>query len=167
MPYRTPVRTYAPVDGDEDALWFLDRLITLRAVGAASRAGQITVVRFAGPHGVDAAPRRHPHQEELFYMLSGAVRISCDGEDFVAGSGELVVLPVGLAHSFAAVPGPAPRALHATTPCGFDHDGDEHGEHDHGGCIGAGTLVAAAEPFGRKAAPATTLLTAARLSRVR
>lgn len=69
------------------------------------------VVRFT-PGVVDDAPlktaKEHFHPfEEIYYLISGRTQVFCDGEQDLAGTGDLVFAPVGASHGFAAL-GTAP-----------------------------------------------------------
>jgi hypothetical protein len=41
----------------------------------------------------------HPHQEERFAITAGEAHFTVDGEEHVVGSGETIVVPVGVRHS--------------------------------------------------------------------
>lgn len=41
----------------------------------------------------------HPHQEERFIITAGEAHFTLDGAELVAGPGETVVVPAGIAHS--------------------------------------------------------------------
>lgn len=68
----------------------------------------------AGADG--ASPHHHTTVAELFYVLRGTVQLLV-GDDLVeAGEGDLVVVPPGVAHAFAAAPGGDAELLLAVTP---------------------------------------------------
>lgn len=65
------------------------------------------IVQFT-PGVVDNAPlktaKEHFHPfEEIYYLISGQTRSFCDGEQDLAGVGDLVFAPVGASHGFAAL----------------------------------------------------------------
>lgn len=65
------------------------------------------IVQFT-PGVVDNAPlkaaKEHFHPfEEIYYLISGQARSFCDGEQDLAGAGDLVFAPVGAFHGFAAL----------------------------------------------------------------
>jgi quercetin dioxygenase-like cupin family protein len=50
------------------------------------------------PPGTFVPPHIHPTQEEFIYMFEGRFDLLIDGKDFVAGPGDLIKLPIGIAH---------------------------------------------------------------------
>jgi uncharacterized cupin superfamily protein len=61
-------------------------------------------------------PHRHDHSAELFYILDGAFDLLAGEDVVVARSGDLLVVPPGMAHAFAAHRGSAAEALVIATP---------------------------------------------------
>ena len=43
----------------------------------------------------------HPHQEEQFTIIAGEAHFTVNGQERVVGAGEMIVVPVGVAHSEA------------------------------------------------------------------
>ena len=110
-------RVLGPDDGD--ALWFLGSLVTVKVAGADT-SGRLTVVEFVNPPGFAPPLHRHRVEDEMFAVLDGSATFFCDGERLVAGPGDFVVLPAGLAHSFRVGPDVPLRTLQITTPGGFE-----------------------------------------------
>jgi quercetin dioxygenase-like cupin family protein len=54
------------------------------------------------PHTRAPAPHLHPHQEETFRVLQGALRAVIDGEERRYGPGETFVVPAGTPHTMHA-----------------------------------------------------------------
>ena len=127
MPQATPTRPCVLGPADGQSWWFLGNLATVKAGGADTR-GQLSVVEFRNPAGFAPPLHRHLVEDEMFYLLSGTARFLCDGEEFTAGPGDFVTLPVGLAHSFVVGPDEPLHALQITTPGGFEHFLAEMGE---------------------------------------
>src|SRR4030081_868457 len=50
------------------------------------------------PPGTFVPPHIHPTQEELVYMLEGRMDVVLDGKDYVATTGDLIRLPMGIPH---------------------------------------------------------------------
>ncbi|MGW0736681.1 quercetin 2,3-dioxygenase [Streptomyces sp. NPDC002851] len=126
MSRTAPVRPYVLRETEGDSLWFLGSLVTMKAAGAQTR-DRLTIAEFLNPAGFAPPLHRHLEEDELFYVLSGAVEFHCAGDTFSAGPGDFVHLPVGLPHTFLV--GDAPlRALQITTPSGFEHFVAEAGE---------------------------------------
>jgi quercetin dioxygenase-like cupin family protein len=63
--------------------------------------GEAVVIEcFVRPHGFVAAAHVHPSQEERFQVLSGSVGFRTPLGEQIAGSGERVTVPAGMAHKF-------------------------------------------------------------------
>lgn len=61
----------------------------------------------------------HKYEDESFYILDGVIDFQAGDKRFRAGTGELVVLPKEIPHSFDLVTDTA-RALLLITPAGFE-----------------------------------------------
>ena len=60
----------------------------------------------------------HPYQEEYFYLISGEVRFALGDQRVVLKSGDSVLGPRGIPHTFAAVEGKPSHLLIAFSPAG-------------------------------------------------
>lgn len=78
--------------------------VKLLADSSAS-GGALSAVRVTLGEGADGArPHLHHHSAELFYLLDGEARL-LSGDDIVtAERGDLVIVPPGKPHAFAAAP---------------------------------------------------------------
>ncbi|MEV6050559.1 cupin domain-containing protein [Streptomyces sp. NPDC052107] len=82
------------------------------ATGGALSTQRVTLT--AGADG--AKPHWHDNSAEMFFLLDGAAEI-LSGEDVVtAERGDLVIVPPGRPHAFAAVPGADADLLIVITP---------------------------------------------------
>ncbi|MEU5537201.1 cupin domain-containing protein [Streptomyces sp. NPDC020362] len=91
---------------------------TVRLLADSSRTGgALSAQRVTLTAGADGAkPHLHDNSAELFFLLDGAADI-LSGEDVVtAGPGDLVIVPPGKPHAFAAVPGADADLLIVITP---------------------------------------------------
>ncbi|MGI5437920.1 cupin domain-containing protein [Streptomyces shenzhenensis] len=91
---------------------------TVRLLADSSRTGgALSTQRVTLTAGADGArPHWHDNSAEMFFLLDGAADI-LSGEDVVtAGPGDLVVVPPGKPHAFAAVPGTDADLLIVITP---------------------------------------------------
>ena len=61
----------------------------------------------------------HTCEDESFFILEGEIEFQAGADKFIAGAGELVVLPKGVPHSFNLVSETA-KALLLITPAGFE-----------------------------------------------
>ena len=67
--------------------------------------------------GADGAvPHQHRGAAELFFVLDGALDVLAGQEVISVGPGDLLVVPPGLAHAFAARPDSTADALIVITP---------------------------------------------------
>ncbi|POX53643.1 cupin domain-containing protein [Streptomyces sp. Ru72] len=91
---------------------------TIRLLADSSRTGgALSTQRVTLTAGADGAkPHWHDNSAEMFFLLDGAADI-LSGEDIVtAGPGDLVIVPPGKPHAFAAVPGADADLLIVITP---------------------------------------------------
>ncbi|MFF3908669.1 cupin domain-containing protein [Streptomyces sp. NPDC001848] len=90
--------------------------VKLLADSSAS-GGALSTVRVTLGEGADGArPHLHHNSAEMFYLLDGAAEL-LSGDDIVtAERGDLVIVPPGRPHAFAAVPGACADILIVITP---------------------------------------------------
>ena len=75
--------------------------ITFRATSAETD-GELVAVDLRLPAGgrVPGLKHRHPNQEERFEVVRGTMRFTMGRRRIVAGPGDVVVVPAGVAHDF-------------------------------------------------------------------
>jgi mannose-6-phosphate isomerase-like protein (cupin superfamily) len=97
---------------------FLGTLHTAKIIGEQTN-GTLTAVEFLAPK--NHAPLLHCHDaaDELFYILDGELWLSCGEAEGVHGTGAMVWLPHGLAHTFQ-VRSETARVLCVSMPSGFE-----------------------------------------------
>ena len=84
---------------------------------SSSTGGALSTQRVTLTDGADGAkPHHHAGSAELFYMLDGTAQLLSDDQIVTAERGDLVVVPPGLAHAFAAAPGHNADILIIITP---------------------------------------------------
>ncbi|MFJ9566737.1 cupin domain-containing protein [Streptomyces fuscichromogenes] len=84
---------------------------------SSATGGALSTVRVTLGEGADGAvPHLHRNSAELFYLLDGAADVLCGDDVVTAGRGDLVVVPPGRPHAFAAVPGGTADILIVITP---------------------------------------------------
>jgi quercetin dioxygenase-like cupin family protein len=84
---------------------------------ASSTGGALSTQRVTLGEGAPGAnPHRHANSAELFYLLDGTAQLLSGEQVVTAGKGDLVVVPPGVAHAFAAAPGEIADILIVITP---------------------------------------------------
>ena len=96
---------------------FLD--LTCR-VTSASTQGAYCAFEFVTLPGGGVPLHVHAHEDELYYILEGTYEIECNGRQFTAEAGAMVMLPRSLPHAFRNTTGKPARALTVFIPGGFD-----------------------------------------------
>ncbi len=82
--------------------------------------GKYALIEAIVPPGGGPPPHKHSREEEGFYVLEGELRITVDGESFVARPGEFVNLPVGSLHWFANATDKPAKMLITLSPAGLE-----------------------------------------------
>ncbi|MGW1589131.1 cupin domain-containing protein [Streptomyces sp. NPDC002386] len=92
--------------------------VTVRLLADSSATGgALSTQRVTLREGADGArPHRHDNSAEMFFLLDGAADILSGDDVVTAGPGDLVVVPPGRPHAFAAVPGAGADLLIVLTP---------------------------------------------------
>jgi mannose-6-phosphate isomerase-like protein (cupin superfamily) len=91
---------------------------TIRLLADSSATGgALSTQRVTLQAGADGAePHWHDRSAEMFFLLDGAADILSGEDVLTAGPGDLVVVPPGKPHAFAAVPGADADLLIVLTP---------------------------------------------------
>ena len=103
-------------DADAEVVGGAPVAVKLLADSSAT-GGALSTVRVTLGEGADGArPHLHRNSAEMFFLLDGEARL-LSGDDIVtAERGDLVIVPPGLAHAFAAAPGSTADILIVITP---------------------------------------------------
>ncbi|GII52887.1 cupin [Planotetraspora thailandica] len=84
---------------------------------SSSTGGALSAQRVTLTGGADGArPHHHTGSAELFYMLDGVAQLLSGDQIVTAERGDLVIVPPGQAHAFAAAPGENADILIVITP---------------------------------------------------
>ncbi|MGO4419390.1 cupin domain-containing protein [Streptomyces sp. MCAF7] len=84
---------------------------------SGSTGGALSTQRVTLTDGADGArPHHHANSAELFYLLDGTAQLLSGEQVVTAERGDLVIVPPGLAHAFAAAPGHNADILIVITP---------------------------------------------------
>ncbi|MFJ4778834.1 cupin domain-containing protein [Streptomyces sp. NPDC088762] len=91
---------------------------TIRLLADSSATGgALSTQRVSLLDGADgAAPHHHAGSAEMFYLLDGTAQFLSGDRVVTADSGDLVVVPPGTEHAFAAAPGENADILIVITP---------------------------------------------------
>ncbi|MEV4294451.1 cupin domain-containing protein [Microbispora rosea] len=101
---------------DAEVIGRIPTTIRLLADSSAT-GGALSAQRVTLADGADgAAPHHHAGSAELFYLLDGRAQLLTGDEVVTVERGDLVVVPPGLAHAFAAAPGHDADILIVITP---------------------------------------------------
>jgi mannose-6-phosphate isomerase-like protein (cupin superfamily) len=93
-------------------------LLQVRAAGAHT-SGRFALVEHTARRGYNAPLHVHTRDDETFIVVDGSLRVVCDGDDYAAQSGAVILLPRGSAHSFV-VTSPNARFFTLHHPAGFE-----------------------------------------------
>jgi quercetin dioxygenase-like cupin family protein len=103
-------------DGEGEAIWFLDNLITVKA--SARDGARFGLAENRVPAGSVTPFHRHRDDDESFYVLEGTMTLFLEGGRVLeARPGTFVRIPHGVAHGFRAKA--ALRMLVLSDPAGF------------------------------------------------
>ena len=88
-----------PGPGQGEALWFNGGLAVLRATGDQTE-GRYAVLELLAPRGFASPLHVHRKEDELFFVLSGEVRVQHGEAVTEAVAGSVIYGPRGVAHAF-------------------------------------------------------------------
>jgi quercetin dioxygenase-like cupin family protein len=71
--------------------------------------------------GIGVPLHYHTREDEIFQVIEGQLRFTCEGEGFIAGPGTTVNLPRGTRHSYEVIGGKKARVLVSTIPAGIEY----------------------------------------------
>jgi quercetin dioxygenase-like cupin family protein len=89
-------------ESEQTAVWLLGGLAQVRVPGEAT-GNSFTVVQHTGPRGYTTPLHIHDHEDEVFMVLDGVLRMICDGEETTAVAGTTMIVPRNVPHGFIAV----------------------------------------------------------------
>lgn len=105
--------------GEGRPIWVVDTLHVDKLSGADTNGG-LYVFEARVPPGGGPPPHIHHAEDEIFYVLRGAVTFFADGAERSLGPGSLVHIPRGTAHTFRNSGGVEALMLVMTTPAGLE-----------------------------------------------
>jgi quercetin dioxygenase-like cupin family protein len=105
----------ARADGAE-RLDFPDGSAMRLLADSSATGGRLSVHTSTLRNGAGASPHHHDVASEVFFVVRGAIELLIDDDILVAREGDLAIVPPGVTHAFAAVPGQDAELLLAVTP---------------------------------------------------
>ncbi len=109
--------SYRPVVVRADQAEHLDQIGHVLLADSSATAGALSSHYVSLGRGADGAvPHRHDHSSELFYILGGAFDLLVEDRVVAARTGDLLIVPPGAPHAFAARKDSAAEALVIATP---------------------------------------------------
>ena len=116
-----PNGPYPPVLVRADEAEHLDLIGHVLLADSSATAGALSSHRVALGRGADGAmPHRHGNSSELFYILDGAFDLLVEDNVVIARTGDLLVVPPGAPHAFAAHHDSFAEALTSPLPASND-----------------------------------------------
>jgi quercetin dioxygenase-like cupin family protein len=102
----------------ENSVHYLAHTFSFLATGEDTN-NDFTLIHCFFRKGYTPPPHYHTHEDESFYILDGVIEFQAGNKKFTAGTGELIVLPKMIPHSFNLVTDTA-KALLLITPAGLE-----------------------------------------------
>lgn len=93
--------------------------VSLKASGETTR-GQLAVMESSYPRGLVVPEHFHAGEDEMIYVLDGAIEGFCDEERWVAEAGSFVFVPRDRPHGFVVLGDAPARALVVVGPPALD-----------------------------------------------
>jgi quercetin dioxygenase-like cupin family protein len=78
--------------------------------GEVRPGGSVAVVEYASQAGEEPGSHTHDTEDEMFYVIEGAITFECGSETFDLEKGGFIFLPRGIKHSYT-IHGPHPVRL--------------------------------------------------------
>ena len=100
-------------------LWVWGDLYTIKISGAETNGAYALIECVVGPESGTPLHIHHA-EDEMFYILSGALSVWTEGQKTVVGTGSYVYIPQGLVHAWKNESDEPVRFLTSVTPAGFE-----------------------------------------------
>lgn len=95
----------------KELLWFNNTLVAIQVSSADGEDG-VCVIEHRLPCGDSPPLHVHRNEDEIFHILEGRMRFQIDGQEQIVGTGETVIAPKGLPHTFRVE---SPEGAHTLT----------------------------------------------------
>ena len=94
-----------------------DLRVIYKSLGAETGGGAF-VWQMQAPPGAAVPPHRHTVEDELIYVLAGAVEATVGDQTYALGAGDLVKMPKGVPHALRMTGTETARTLWMAVPAG-------------------------------------------------
>ncbi len=101
----------------DNSTWYKGLLISQLA-GGSDNNGAFDLVESKMKKGTEPPPHVHEREDELFYILSGEIKVFVDGQVLTVAAGESVFLPKKVPHAYL-IQSDECHVLALMTPGGF------------------------------------------------
>lgn len=105
--------------GEGAAYDFHGARVVLKAAGADT-LDQLAVMKGSYPPGLSVPAHIHAGEDEMFYLLDGALELFCDDDRWTAEPGSFVFVPRDRPHGFVVTSSTPARALVIVGPPALD-----------------------------------------------
>jgi mannose-6-phosphate isomerase-like protein (cupin superfamily) len=106
----------------EEQRWLVTALGERLSIRVRSKdvGGAYTIIEAIFPPNVGPPLHIHEHEDEIFQITGGRLHFICNGEEFDAGAGDIVVVPKGSPHTWRNTSDESAHVLGLLTPGGAD-----------------------------------------------
>lgn len=80
------------------------------------RGSGVAVLEYVTYQGEEPPDHTHPTEDEIFYVLAGAITFRCGGQSFTLEPGGFIFLPCGVEHGYTIASAEPVRLLVITAP---------------------------------------------------
>ena len=84
--------------------------------GEASAGSGAAILEYVTRRGEEPPDHTHPTEDEMFYVLEGAISFHCRGEIFELQKGGFIFLPCGIEHGYSIKNDDSVRIVAITSP---------------------------------------------------
>jgi len=86
--------------------------------GELGAGGRAAFIEYTARHGEEPDDHTHRTEDEIFYVLEGAITFRCAGETFDLEAGGFIFLPRGMKHGYTVLGDHEVRLIVVTAPGG-------------------------------------------------
>lgn len=104
---------------EQTRLWFLNTLVEIR-VPHVTGHDQITIMEHVAPFGNSPPLHIHRNQDEGFIVLDGHLKVLMDGKELSGRTGDYLLAPKGVAHTYCVTSKPSARFITVTRGGDFE-----------------------------------------------